>query len=91
MAKIFRIRLGEHRSPMPEASGEDFDDVGAEKIAKPGRDGAANIKPQSFELGLLRPGRRRAPLAVLAPRRATLLAETQNPGAQTIPSKNEAL
>jgi hypothetical protein len=40
---------------------------------------------QSPELVLLRPGRRRAKLTVFTPRRFTLLARTQNPGARTIP------
>jgi hypothetical protein len=46
-------------------------------------------KRQSFQLVLSRPGRRRAPLTVLAPHRVTLLAGSRNPGAQTIPSKEE--
>ena len=48
-------------------------------------------KPQPFELGLLRPGRRRAGLTVLAPRRPTLLAGTQNPRVQTIPFEPDTL
>ena len=48
-------------------------------------------KPQPSELGLLRPGRRRADLAVLAPRRPALLAGTQNHCVQTIPFKPDAL
>ncbi len=48
-------------------------------------------KPQSFQLGLLRPGLRRAGLTVLAPRRPALLAGTQNPGVQTIPFKPDTL
>jgi hypothetical protein len=46
---------------------------------------------QSFELGPLRPGRRRAKLTVPAPRRVALLARTQIPGAQTILSEQERL
>ena len=42
-------------------------------------------KPQSFELGLLRPGRRRVGLTVLAPRHPALLAGTQSPCVQTVP------
>jgi hypothetical protein len=49
------------------------------------------IMLQSFELGSLRPGRRRAKLTVFTPRRFTLLARTQIPGAQTIPPKQERL
>ncbi len=48
-------------------------------------------KPQPFELGLLRPGLRRAGLTVLAPRRPVLLAGTQNPCVQTIPFKPDTL
>ena len=48
-------------------------------------------KPQPAELGLLRPGRRRADLTVLAPRRPALLAGTQNPCVQTIPFKPDTL
>ncbi len=48
-------------------------------------------KTQSSELGLLRPGRRRAGLTVLAPRRPALLAGTQNPYVQTIPFEPDTL
>ncbi len=48
-------------------------------------------KPQSFQLGPLRPGLRRAGLAVFTPRRPALLAETQNPCVQTIPFKPDTL
>ncbi|MEX0956042.1 MAG: hypothetical protein WDZ83_12620 [Rhizobiaceae bacterium] len=50
-----------------------------------------NQKLQSFQLGLSSPGHRRAPLTVLAPRRVSLLAGAQNPGAQTIPFRQGAL
>jgi hypothetical protein len=67
-------------------SREDFDAAGAEKIAKPkGKILMLFNTLQSFELGPLRPGRRRAKLTVFIPRRFTLLARTQNPGARTIP------
>ncbi|MFZ1774670.1 MAG: hypothetical protein WAT78_12020 [Rhizobiaceae bacterium] len=42
-------------------------------------------KPQSFRLGLLRPGLRRARLTAFMPPRPALLAEPQNTGVQTIP------
>jgi hypothetical protein len=48
-------------------------------------------KPQSFQLGLSRPGRRREKLTVLAPRHFPLLAGTRNTGVQTIPSEDEPL
>ncbi len=48
-------------------------------------------KPQPFELGLLRPGLRRAGLTVFTPRRPALLAVTQNPCVQTIPFKPNTL
>ncbi len=48
-------------------------------------------EPQSFELGFLRPGLRRAGLTVFTPRRPTLLAGTQNPCVQTIPFKPDTL
>jgi hypothetical protein len=70
---------------------EQFD--GAEKHAKPGWIKALteNRKLQSFQLGLSDPGHRRAALTVPAPRRATLLAGAQNPGAQTIPFEQDTL
>jgi hypothetical protein len=49
------------------------------------------IQLQSSALGSLRPGRRRAKLTVFTPRRFMLLARTQIPGAQTIPSEQERL
>jgi len=51
----------------------------------------SNDKPQSFQLGPLRPGQRRAGLTVLAPRRPALLAGTQITGAQTIPFNKDTL
>jgi hypothetical protein len=49
------------------------------------------IMLQSFELGPLRPGRRREKLTVFTPRRVALLTRTQIPGVQTIPSEQEWL
>ena len=46
---------------------------------------------QSPDLVLLRTGQRRARLVVLAPRRPTLLARSQNTGGQTIPYQGERL
>jgi hypothetical protein len=88
----FSCRRGETASAI-SISREDFDKAGAEKHAKPGKGKALNRKAklQSSELGLLRSGLRRAALAVLIPRRAALLAGTQNPGAQTIPFRQDAL
>jgi hypothetical protein len=65
----------------------------AEKHAKAGwREELTHYrKLQSLQLGPLRPGHRRAPLTVLAPRRATLLAGIQNPGAQAIPFTQDTL
>jgi hypothetical protein len=67
--------------------------TGAEKIAKPARGKILMIFNflQSFELGPLRPGRRRAKLTVFTPRRFALLARTQIHGAQTIPFKQDRL
>jgi len=48
-------------------------------------------KPQSFQLGSLRPGQRRARLTVPAPLRPALLAGTQITGAQTIPFDKDTL
>jgi hypothetical protein len=49
------------------------------------------MKLQSFDLGSLRPGRRRKKLTVFAPRRFSLLARPQITGVQTIPFKTERL
>ncbi len=46
---------------------------------------------QSFQLGFLRPGRRRARLTVRAPRRLPLLAGTQIASVQTIPFEQDSL
>ena len=72
---------------------EDLDAAEAEKTAKPYEIGILKINEtrQSFQLGLLRPGQRRARLSVLAPRRPTLLTGTQNPGVQTIPFERNML
>jgi hypothetical protein len=48
-------------------------------------------KPQSFQLGSLRPGQRRSRLTVITPLRPALLAGTQIAGAQTIPFGGERL
>ncbi len=50
-----------------------------------------NGNPQSFQLGLPRPGQRRTRLTVFTPRRLVLLAGTHNTSVQTIPSKQETL
>jgi hypothetical protein len=48
-------------------------------------------KPQSFQLGSLRPGQRRSWLTVITPLRSALLAGTQIAGAQRIPFGGERL
>ncbi len=50
-----------------------------------------NIILQSFELALLHSGQRLAKLTVFTPRRSTLLARSQNTGAQTIQFKQDTL
>ena len=50
-----------------------------------------NIILQSFELALLHSGQRLAKLTVFTPRCFTLLARSQNTGAQTIPFKQDTL
>ena len=50
-----------------------------------------NDYSQSSELVLFRPGRRRAKLTVITPRRFTRLAGPKNSGAQTIQSKQDML
>ncbi len=88
----FLFRQGEVRSAI-WISCKGFNAAGAEKTPKQGyfKCMIDMYKPQSFELGLLRPGLRRAGLTVLAPRRPTLLAGTQNPGVQTIPFNLDTL
>ncbi len=82
------------REPQSDAgaSVKDFDAAVAQKTPQPA------IKPlnnllflQSFQLGLLRPEHRRVKLTVPAPRRFPLLGRTQDPGVQTIPSKQDTL
>jgi hypothetical protein len=92
MAEIFRTGE-ENTAARCDPSCEDFDATGAEKIAKPAKVKILMIinSLQSFELGPLRPGRRRAKLTVFTPRRFTFLARTQNPGAPTIPFKQDRL
>ncbi len=48
-------------------------------------------KPQSFQLGISRPGRRHAMLTVFTPRRLALLAAAQNTCVQTIPFMPDTL
>jgi hypothetical protein len=70
-------------------SGEDFDTAGAEKTAKPKL--RYYRKLQSFDLGSLRPGRRRKRLTVLVPHRFPLVARTPVTRARTIPFKQDTL
>jgi len=88
----FSCRQGEYRSAMP-ASCEDFDTADAEKSAKPiaGKCMKYMEKPQSFQLGSLRPGQRRVQLTVITPLRRPLHAGTQITGAQPIPFQFERL
>jgi hypothetical protein len=51
----------------------------------------SNVKPQSFQLGSLRPGHRRADLTVFIPLRPALLAGTQITAAQTMAFEGERL
>jgi len=50
-----------------------------------------NIILQSFQLALLHSGQRLVMLTVFTPRRFTLLARSQNTGAQTIQFKQDTL
>jgi len=67
--------------------------TGVEKTSKPKTDKVLIkiTKMEPLELGLSRPGQRRARLTVLAPRCPALLARPRNTGVQTIPFEDETL
>ncbi len=91
MAEIFRTS-NEKTAERCRASVEDFEEAGAEKIAKQAICVFKNQSQlQSCDLGSFRPGRHRAKLTVLAPCRFPLLVGTKITGGQTIPSKYERL
>jgi len=85
MAEIFRVQQGKHRSMMPKHLARILTKLGRKRSPSCQHNIRETLPDfQSFELGLLRCGRRRARLTVLTPRRLSLLATTQNASAQTI-------
>ncbi len=97
----FLVRQGKYREPRYEYSPGQARGQALRILTMPGRKRhpsykrvmwlILNIILQSFELALLHSGQRLAKLTVFTPRRFTLLARSQNTGAQTIPFIQDTL